>query len=110
MKTTIRRVGALPKNRRPTHPGEMLLREFLEPIGMSQAELARRLNIPPNRVNELIKGKRGITPNTAFRLAEFFDTAPQFWMNLQTACDLWDEQQSSKPATKAQRIQPYQHA
>ncbi len=93
MKTTIRRKRALPKSRRPTHPGEMLLREFLEPSGMSQAEASRKLGIPTNRMNELVRGKRGVTPDTALRLAALFDTTPQFWMNLQTSLELWEAQQ-----------------
>ena len=92
MRTTIKRTRALPKNRRPTHPGEMLLREFLEPAGMSQADLSRQLGIPTNRVNELIKGKRGMTPNTALKLSALFDTTPQFWMNLQTNLELYEAQ------------------
>ncbi len=67
----------------------MLLLEFLEPAGLSQAELSRQLGIPTNRINELIKGKRGMTPDTALKLAERFDTTPQFWMNLQTNLELW---------------------
>ena len=93
MKTTIRRAHALPKHRRPTHPGEMLLLEFLKPAGMSQAEASRRLGIPNNRLNELVKGKRGMTPDTALKLAALFDTTPQFWMNLQTNLELWEAKQ-----------------
>lgn len=70
----------------------MLLKEFLEPAGMSQAELARQLQLPSNRVNELVKGKRGITASTALKLAAQFDTTPQFWMNLQTNVELWQAQ------------------
>ncbi|MGA7217547.1 MAG: HigA family addiction module antitoxin [Candidatus Sulfotelmatobacter sp.] len=62
----------LPSHRIATHPGEILLQEFLEPLGLSQAELARRLGIPINRVNELVRGKRGITPETAILLAGYF--------------------------------------
>ncbi len=79
----------LPKNRPPTHPGEVLLHEFLEPKGISQSTLAERLDIPIQRVNTLINGKRGMTPGTALLLARFFETTPEFWMNLQTKFDLW---------------------
>ena len=78
----------LPSHRIATHPGQTLLREFIEPLGMTQAELARALNIPLNRVNELVRGKRGITPETALLLAGYFKNSPEFWMNLHTAYDL----------------------
>ncbi len=78
----------LPKNRISTHPGEILKQEFLLPMGISQAELARRLRISNNRLNEIVKGKRGITAETAWLLAAQFRNSPEFWMNLQTAHDL----------------------
>jgi antitoxin HigA-1 len=78
----------LPRHRTATHPGQVLLNEFLEPSGLSQADLARALAIPLNRVNELVRGKRGITPHTAWLLAAHFKNSPEFWMNLQTAFDL----------------------
>jgi len=78
----------LPTNRIPTHPGEILLNEFLEPWGLSQAEFARHAGIPLQRVNEIVKGKRGISPATAWILAQSFQTSPEFWMNLQTSYDL----------------------
>ena len=80
----------LPKNRRPTHPGEMLLKEFLEPMGISQVELAASLHIPVQRINTLINGKRGVTAETALLLAKKLKTTPQFWMNLQNAWDLYE--------------------
>ena len=86
----------LPKHRPPTHPGAMLLEEFLEPLQLSQAEAARRLKMPLNRLNELIKGKRGITPDTALRLAELFKVSPAFWMGLQASSDLWHAVQRRK--------------
>jgi len=79
----------LPTNRPPTHPGELLLEEFLKPLNLSQTEAARRLKLPLNRVNELVKGKRGITPNSALRLGRLFGTDPTFWMGLQADYDLW---------------------
>jgi antitoxin HigA-1 len=78
----------LPNHRIATHPGQILLHEFLAPMGLSQAELARTLTIPLNRVNELIRGKRGITPETALLLSGYFKNSAEFWMNLQTAHDL----------------------
>ena len=78
----------LPSHRIATHPGQILLQEFLDPLGMTQAELARALAIPLNRVNELVRGKRGITPKTAVLLSEYFKNSAEFWMNLQTAYDL----------------------
>lgn len=79
----------LPANRPPTHPGEMLLEEFLNPLGMTQAELAERIKVSYPRVNELINGKRGVTPDTALRLAQLFGTTPEFWLNGQRNWDLW---------------------
>jgi addiction module HigA family antidote len=78
----------LPLHRVSTHPGRVLLKEFLEPMGLTQVKLAEAINIPQNRVNELVRGKRGITPETALLLAEYFENSAEFWMNLQTAYDL----------------------
>src|ERR1700735_599543 len=85
---SLRRNAMLPSHRIATHPGQILLQEFLEPLGLTQAELARALAIPLNRVNELVRGKRGITPETALLLAGYFKNSAEFWMNLQTAHDL----------------------
>jgi antitoxin HigA-1 len=79
----------LPKHRPPTHPGEILSEEFLKPRGMTQSELAERLEIPLQRINSIINAKRGVTPETAVLLARFFKTTSQFWMNLQTQYELW---------------------
>lgn len=78
----------LPKNRVPTHPGEILLEEFLKPLGISQVALADHLDIPVQRVNELVRGKRGVTPETAWLLAGALGTTPEFWVNLQANHDL----------------------
>ncbi|MBD2394033.1 HigA family addiction module antidote protein [Cyanobacterium aponinum FACHB-4101] len=78
----------IPTNRIPTHPGVILLEEFLEPMNITQVALASHLNIPVQRINEIIRGKRGITPETAWLLSQAFNTTPQFWMNLQTNYDL----------------------
>jgi len=78
----------IPKNRRSTHPGEMLLEEFLIPMRMTQRELADAIHVPFQRINEIVAGKRGLTPSTALRLAKFFSMSPGFWLNLQMRVDL----------------------
>ena len=78
----------LPTNRITTHPGEILLLEFLEPMEVSQSKFARHLGVPIQRVNELVKGKRGITPETAWLLSASLGTTPEFWMNLQVNFEL----------------------
>jgi addiction module HigA family antidote len=72
----------------PVHPGEVLLEEFLEPLGVTQHRLAVEIGVPPRRINEIVHGKRRITADTALRLARFFDTTDRFWLNLQTRYDL----------------------
>jgi len=72
----------------PIHPGEILLEEFLEPLGVSQYRLAKDTSVSPRRINEIVHGKRSISANTALRLAKYFGTSPQFWLNLQTRYDL----------------------
>ncbi len=78
----------IPENRIPVHPGLILGQEFLAPLGISQIAFAAHLGIPVQRINELIRGNRGITPETAWLLSEALDTSPDFWINLQTAHDL----------------------
>ncbi|MGH8598919.1 MAG: HigA family addiction module antitoxin [Gammaproteobacteria bacterium] len=78
----------LPQNRTTTHPGEILLHEFLEPLGCTQKALAQHLGIPIQRINELVRGRRGITPETAWLLSGALGTTPEFWMNLQANHDL----------------------
>ncbi|MBN1314499.1 MAG: HigA family addiction module antidote protein [Anaerolineales bacterium] len=97
----------IPTNRTPTHPGEMLLEEFLVPLNISQRELAMRIQVPYQRVNELINGKRGVTPSTALRLAKFFGTTAGFWMNLQLRWDLYRAQQVE--ARQLELIEPYEN-
>jgi addiction module HigA family antidote len=80
----------IPTNRPPTHPGEILLEEFLKPLDMTQVQAADKMDISANRLNELIRGKRGVTADTALRLAKLLKTTPEFWMNLQTAYDLYE--------------------
>ncbi len=79
----------VPSNRQPTHPGEMLLVEFLEPMGLSQRALAEAVRVPYQRINELVNRRRGVTPSTALRLAKFFGNTAGFWMNLQSRWDLF---------------------
>jgi addiction module HigA family antidote len=78
----------IPKHRIPTHPGEILREEFLRPLAISQVRFARHLGIPLQRINEIVLGKRGVTPETAWLLAQALGTTPEFWVNLQTAHDL----------------------
>ena len=94
----------VPTNREPTHPGVILREEFLEPMGISQRELADGIHVPYQRVNELVNGKRGITPSTALRLAKYFGTTPGFWMNLQLRWDLYQAQQ--KEGKQLEAIEP----
>ena len=86
----------IPTDREPTHPGEMLRAEFLEPMGISQRELADAIHVPYQRVNELVNQKRGVTPSTALRLAKFFNISADYWLNLQSRRDLYWVQQSEK--------------
>ncbi len=79
----------IPTHRRPTHPGEMLLEEFLEPMGITQRQLADAISVPYQRVNEIVNGRRGVSPSTALRLAQYFGTSSDFWLNLQLAWDLY---------------------
>lgn len=90
----------IPENRIPTHPGEILREEFLEPMGIAQTALAEKLGIPVQRINELVNGKRGVTPETAWLLAGAFGTTPEFWTNLQAAHDL----ARARPQKKVPRI------
>ena len=78
----------IPSNRAPSHPGEILLKEFLEPMGLAQTELARKMDVPIQRINTLINEKRGITAETAILLSRVLKTTPEFWMNLQAVYDL----------------------
>jgi addiction module HigA family antidote len=90
----------IPSQRVATHPGVILLKEFLEPLGLSQKALATHLGIPIQRVNEIIKGKRGVSPDTAWLLSEAFNMSPEFWLNLQATHDL----SSHKPTNHIQPL------
>ena len=91
----------IPTHAPPTHPGEVLLEDFLKPLELSQTELAARIDISVNRVNEIVNGKRGVTPDTALRLGKLFGMNPQFWLNLQLAWDLYEAIHSEKAAELA---------
>ena len=82
----------IPTHREPTHPGEMLVEEFLNPMQITQRELADAIHVPYQRVNELVNQKRGVTPSTALRLGKFFGMSPDFWLNLQIRWDLYKAQ------------------
>lgn len=84
----------IPTHRPPTHPGAMLLEEFLKPLGLPQSELAERIGVSYPRINELVHGKRGMTPDTALRLERLLGVEAQFWLNLQLAWDLYHAQHS----------------
>ncbi len=99
----------IPKDRVPTSPGEMLLEEFLKPLGMTQVKLAERIRGPYVRVNELVNGKRRVTPSTALRLAKAFGTTPEFWLNGQLALDLYRTINDENEAEEVERIEPISH-
>ena len=80
----------IPKHRPPTPPGEILLEEFLKPMRLTQTALAQKMSVPLQRMNTLINGKRAVTADTALLLSEIFGTSPEFWMNLQAQCDLYN--------------------
>jgi antitoxin HigA-1 len=90
----------IPTHRIPTHPGEILLEEFLKPLGISQAALARHLGVPLQRVNEIVRGKRGISPETAWLLSGAFGTTPDYWVNMQAHHDL----AADRPGRAVKRI------
>jgi addiction module HigA family antidote len=89
-----------PEHRIPTHPGEILREEFLVPLGQTQVALAEHLGVPVQRINELVRGKRGVTPETAWLLAQALNTSPEFWLNLQSAYDL----AVNRPRQKVSRL------
>ena len=104
--TTTRGGGRrLPRKRPPTHPGEMLLEEFVKPMGLTQVELARRLEISYPRLNEVIKGRRSVTPDTALRLARVLGMSADFWLGLQHDWDLWHALNSPE-AKEIMRLKP----
>ena len=96
----------IPTHRTPTHPGEMLLEEFLKPMGITQRELSDSINVPYQRINEVINQKRGITPSTALRLAKYFGVSEDFWLNIQLRWDLFKAR--NKEISEIKRIKPYE--
>lgn len=102
----------VPTHRPPTHPGEMLAEEFLRPLGISQTDFAHRIGVSFQRINTLVRGKRGVTPDTALRLAKATGMSPDFWMNLQLRWDLWQAMHGpgAKEIEKIERIPELAHA
>lgn len=97
--------GRLPQDRPPTHPGELLLEEFLVPLGISQSAFAVRLGVSFPRLNEIVRGKRAVTSDTALRLARVLGMPADFWLGLQTDWDLWHAMRSEK-AQEIARLEP----
>jgi len=95
----------LPRYRPPTHPGEMLLEEFLKPLGMTQSEFAVRLGVSFPRLNEIVRGRRGVTPDTALRLERVLGMSADFWLGLQMDWDLWHAMRG-KTAARIARLAP----
>ena len=95
----------IPTNRQPTHPGEMLLEEFLSPMEITQRDLADAIHVPYQRINEIVNQRRGITPSTALRLSKYFDVSEDFWLNLQLRWDLYKARKSEKKQLTS--IKPY---
>jgi addiction module HigA family antidote len=93
----------VPTHREPTHSGEVLVEEFLKPLGLTQRDLAQGIYVPYQRVNELVNRRRGLTPSTALRLAGYFGTSPDFWMNLQLRWDLYHTQKAEARELKRLR-------
>ena len=104
-RTIIKREGRLPKNRPPTHPGEMLLEEFIKPLGLTQTEFAKRINVSYQRLNEIIKKRRSVTPDTALRLAKVLKMSANYWLGLQLDWDLWHAMHGPK-AKDIEKIKP----
>ncbi len=98
----------LPRNRAPTHPGEMLLEEFLKPMAITQSDFAARLGVSFPRLNEIIKGRRGVTPDTALRLAKVLGMSAEFWLGLQLDWDLWNAMRSKEYAA-IEQLEPVKH-
>ncbi len=96
----------LPRNRPPTHPGEMLFEEFVKPLEVTQVELARRLDVSYPRLNEIIKGRRSVTPDTALRLSRVLGMSADFWLGLQQDWDLWHAMNGPE-AKRISKLKPY---
>jgi len=87
----------MPKKMKPVHPGEVLMEEFLIPLGISQYRLAKDINVAPRRINEIVHGLRSVSVDTALRLGKYFSSSPQFWLNLQSRYDLELEAEALMP-------------
>jgi addiction module HigA family antidote len=98
----------IPAGRPPTPPGEMLLEEFLKPLGLTQAEFAERIGVSYVRLNEIVNGRRGVTPSTALRLAKALGTSPDFWLSSQLAIDLYRVSHDENELRELERIEPIQ--
>ena len=98
----------VPAKREPTHPGEILREEFLEPMGLTQQELADAIHVPFQRVNEIVRGRRAMSTSTALRLSRYFETSAGFWMNLQLRYDLYKTERSERKTLE--EIEPLHHA
>lgn len=96
------KLALMPENRMPTHPGEVLLEEYLKPMQLTQVMFAHHIGVPTQRINEIVNGKRGITPETAWLFAEAFGTTPEFWMNLQSNYDL----AKKRPKRQVMQLKP----
>jgi addiction module HigA family antidote len=93
--------------RKPFSPGEILDEEFLGPAGLTQGELAERMGVPRRRVNEIVRGRRTVTPDTAIRLAKVFKTTPEYWLNLQMRLDLWQATHDPKLKKEYDKLTPH---
>lgn len=104
--TTIKTDIFIPSARRPTSPGAMLVEEYMKPLGLTQQALAEAMGVTRVRVNEIVNGRRGVTADTALRLAKAFGTSVDFWLRLQLACDLYDALRSpkAKAISKVRRV------
>ena len=105
----FRGARSLPTHRAPVHPGEMLLEEWLKPLGISQSAFAVRLGVSFPRLHEIIHARRGVTPDTALRLARVTGTSPDFWLNLQQSWDLWHAMRA-EGAREIARLEPLSRA
>ena len=93
----------------PVHPGEILREEFMQPFNLSARALAGRIGVPPNRVTEIVNGKRNVTAETAILLSKAFGTSSEFWMNLQSFYDLQSASLNSEMMARAEQIEPLEH-
>ena len=99
----------IPTDREPTHPGEMILEEFLIPMGITQKQLADAMHVPFQRVNEIVNRRRGVTTETALRLSRVLGMSPGFWLKLQMAWDLYHEQQNKNDLISTIPPKPFAH-